>query len=234
MAPWWQQSPEVTRVIALASALALGLYVAIGPSSRPAIKRRRSKKKHFPPGLINSGNDCFVNAVLQALSSCSGFKAWLAEASKGHEKAVEDERKEAGVGKALLICLSALNNKEADGTKDLSPQELLQTLRFGSVYLITHLLYHCLKRLFQISRMVHRYSRAGRTRISTHLADLGGGGDTEERGGRVSAREVIHGHPAPQRGPHQSSGRNQKRTRAGSTTLTIATRDQRRGGKRCR
>ncbi|CAF1146626.1 unnamed protein product, partial [Didymodactylos carnosus] len=50
---------------------AISMYVLFGPET----KTRR--KKGHPTGLINYGNNCFANAILQCLSASSKFITWL-------------------------------------------------------------------------------------------------------------------------------------------------------------
>ena len=104
--------------LALGSALALGLYVFLGP---PAAGRRRGHLR----GLANSGNLCFVNAVVQALAACPSLQAWLEERSTRR-----DARTVRG---SLLHLLRLLNNLPSSSSTPpsdtLSPALLLAALR---------------------------------------------------------------------------------------------------------
>lgn len=56
--------------------------------SRDRTKARRSK----PSGLINEGNTCFINAVLQALASCRAFTFWMATVVQEQQDHTNDLR----------------------------------------------------------------------------------------------------------------------------------------------
>eukprot|EP00095_Tigriopus_kingsejongensis_P012456 maker-scaffold6759_size3621-snap-gene-0.1 protein:Tk12456 transcript:maker-scaffold6759_size3621-snap-gene-0.1-mRNA-1 annotation:"ubiquitin carboxyl-terminal hydrolase 30-like" len=94
------------QLVALGAALALGLYVAFGPSGR-----RVKRQKHAPPGLANSGHACFVNASLQALASCPSFMSWLAERVQDHPPDEDSVREQ------LWQLIQILNNRS--GVTDL-------------------------------------------------------------------------------------------------------------------
>ncbi|XP_068233068.1 ubiquitin carboxyl-terminal hydrolase 30 homolog [Palaemon carinicauda] len=58
----------------IVGAVIIGAYVIFGG---PSDIRKRKKRKGNIPGLANIGNSCFLNALVQALSSCPLFVTWL-------------------------------------------------------------------------------------------------------------------------------------------------------------
>jgi hypothetical protein len=60
------------------------LYVLLDPCeprARPSAVRRRTRQVHVH-GLVNRGNHCFVNSVIQALASCPTFMSRLSKCLK--------------------------------------------------------------------------------------------------------------------------------------------------------
>ncbi|TRY76361.1 hypothetical protein TCAL_00015 [Tigriopus californicus] len=104
--------------LAGAAALALGTcYVAFGPSTAS----KRPRRPHDPPGLSNSGQSCFVNAILQALASCGTFIQWLETRIQDH--CPQDQSVREQLGHTLAI----LNNRGQIGRVQVWSAEPLMT-----------------------------------------------------------------------------------------------------------
>jgi len=103
--------------LAIGSAVALGFYVFYGPSGSSRQKRGDLR------GLVNSGNHCFVNAVVQALAACPCLQGWLEETCS--------KRDARTVRGSLLELLRQLNNLSSASSSpaSLSPALLLAALR---------------------------------------------------------------------------------------------------------
>lgn len=103
--------------LAAGTAVAVGIYVLYGPSYSGG----RGKKTEVR-GLVNSGNSCFVNAVIQALASCPTLYFWLEE-----NVTKRDGRTVRG---CLQEVLSVLNNLAKKTAPDpYTPSQLLGALR---------------------------------------------------------------------------------------------------------
>ncbi|CAF0935494.1 unnamed protein product [Adineta ricciae] len=95
-------------VISVSILTAIGVYVLFGPEPKD-----RRKKGH-PGGLINYGNNCFANAIVQCLASSSIFIYWL-------DQHVQNNR----VTQILLDLIQSINGQSSSFSQDSTVAKLI-------------------------------------------------------------------------------------------------------------
>ncbi|OBS71363.1 hypothetical protein A6R68_00060 [Neotoma lepida] len=108
----------------IAAALAAGIYVIWGP-----ITERKKRRKGLVPGLVNLGNTCFMNSLLQGLSACPAFVKWLEEFTTQYSRDQQGPHTHQCLSLTLLNLLKALSCQEVTEEEVLDASCLLDVLR---------------------------------------------------------------------------------------------------------
>ncbi|XP_065055058.1 ubiquitin carboxyl-terminal hydrolase 30-like [Rhopilema esculentum] len=127
--PKWT-SKKLAVVLGLPGALALAAFIwlfrrggGVAKSEKTGDSKSKRIRKGLPPGLINLGNTCFINCLLQAVASLNNFCKWIDDFNQDKEKILLSSLKEIipvlnnkrGIEKDLFSAMDVIESLSAHG-----------------------------------------------------------------------------------------------------------------------